>query len=59
MQSKSIAIIATLDTRGKAAEYLRGCIRERGHNPIVVLVGVIRKINPPRKLAIPYIKGEA
>jgi len=36
MQSKNIAIIATLDTRGKAAEYLRDRIKERGHKPVVV-----------------------
>ncbi|MBW1667573.1 MAG: Tm-1-like ATP-binding domain-containing protein [Deltaproteobacteria bacterium] len=46
MQSKEIAIIATLDTRGKAAEYLRDRIRERGHNPIVVDVCTALK-NPP------------
>jgi ABC-type uncharacterized transport system permease subunit len=26
---------------------------------LVGVIGVIRKITPPRKLAIPYIKGEA
>jgi len=48
MQSKSIAIIATLDTRGKAAAYIRDRIRERGHNTIVVDVCTVLK-EPPFK----------
>lgn len=46
MQNKNIAVVATLDTRGKAAEYLRDRIRERGHNPLVIDVCTALK-DPP------------
>lgn len=55
MQSKNIVIIATLDTRGKAAEYFRDRIKERGHNPIVIDVCTVLK-NPPFKPDITHEK---
>lgn len=36
---KKIAILATLDTKGEEAEFLRELILKRGHQPIVVDIG--------------------
>ncbi|MGB9627099.1 MAG: Tm-1-like ATP-binding domain-containing protein [Thermodesulfobacteriota bacterium] len=36
---KRIAILATLDTKGEEAEFLKKLILERGHQPIVVDIG--------------------
>lgn len=36
-----IALIGALDTKGKEYEFLRNCIRERGHDTILIDVGVL------------------
>lgn len=41
--SKTIAIVATLDTKGEYAEYLRHRIEKRGHKTIVIDPGVMGK----------------
>jgi uncharacterized protein (UPF0261 family) len=38
---KSIAIIATLDTKGDQVEYLKRLIEEDGHNTVVIDVGIL------------------
>jgi uncharacterized protein (UPF0261 family) len=40
MGKKTIAVLATLDTKGKEAEFLRGRIRTAGQNALIVDVGV-------------------
>jgi uncharacterized protein (UPF0261 family) len=41
MSGKTIVVLATLDTKGREAEYLRGCIEGRGHRALLVDTGVI------------------
>jgi uncharacterized protein (UPF0261 family) len=40
MSRKTIAVLATLDTKGKEAEFLRGQIRKHGQTALIVDVGV-------------------
>jgi len=40
MRGKTIAVLVTLDTKGREAEYLRGQIRSLGHESIIIDVGV-------------------
>src|SRR5690349_21465288 len=39
--AKTIAIIAALDTKGTEAQFIAQIIRERGHRPFVIDVGVM------------------
>ncbi len=41
MSRKTIAVLATLDTKGKEAEFLREQIRKHGQSPLIVDVGVM------------------
>ena len=41
--AKKIAIVATLDTKGEEADYLRKLILKRGHRPIVIDIGMGRR----------------
>jgi uncharacterized protein (UPF0261 family) len=41
MSGKTIAVLATLDTKGKKAEFLREQIRKHGQTALIVDVGVI------------------
>ncbi|MBI1918540.1 MAG: Tm-1-like ATP-binding domain-containing protein [Planctomycetes bacterium] len=41
MSGKTIVVLATLDTKGREAEYLRGCIERRGHRALLVDTGVV------------------
>lgn len=50
---KNLLIIATLDTKGREAAYVRDCVRERGIEPILMDVGTLG--NP---LATPDIPCE-
>jgi uncharacterized protein (UPF0261 family) len=43
MSGKTIAVLATLDTKGKEAEFLRQQIAEHGHKALIVDVGVTGK----------------
>lgn len=38
---QQLLIIATLDTKGREAEYVRGCVRERGVSPILMDIGIL------------------
>ncbi len=40
---KQLLIIATLDTKGREAKYLRKCVLKLGVNPVVMDIGVIGK----------------
>jgi uncharacterized protein (UPF0261 family) len=44
---KQLLIIATLDTKGREAEYVRDCIRGLGADPILMDIGILG--NPPIK----------
>lgn len=46
-QSKYIAVIATLDTKGPEAAYLAEGIRTRGHTPVVIDVGTFSGHSEP------------
>jgi len=41
MSSRTIVVLATLDTKGIEAQYLRECITARGHRALVVDTGVV------------------
>src|SRR5262245_49265909 len=41
MSGKTIVVLATLDTKGREAEYLRECIERRGHRPLLIDTGVV------------------
>lgn len=41
--ARVIAIVATLDTKGEEADYLRQLILKRGHRPIVIDIGMGRR----------------
>jgi uncharacterized protein (UPF0261 family) len=41
MSQRTIVVLATLDTKGREAQYLRECIEERGHRALVVDTGVL------------------
>jgi uncharacterized protein (UPF0261 family) len=41
MSGKAIVVLATLDTKGREAQYLRECIAARGHRAVVVDTGVV------------------
>lgn len=44
----NLLIIATLDTKGREAAYVRDCVRERGIDPILMDVGTLGKpLAPP------------
>ncbi len=43
MSAKTIAILATLDTKGREAEYLSGLVKKLGDHPVVIDTGVIGK----------------
>lgn len=43
MKRKNIVIIATLDTKGEEAEFLKKLIESKGHNVIVVDAGILGK----------------
>src|SRR5436305_1175223 len=40
MNPRTIVVLATLDTKGKEAQYLRECIEKRGHRALVMDTGV-------------------
>jgi uncharacterized protein (UPF0261 family) len=40
MAEKTIVLLATLDTKGDEVDYLRTCIRERGHRALVIDAGL-------------------
>ena len=40
MSEKTIVVLATLDTKGREAQYMRECIEKLGHKALVVDVGV-------------------
>jgi uncharacterized protein (UPF0261 family) len=41
MAGKTIVVVATLDTKGREAAYLRECIAQRGHNALLIDTGVV------------------
>src|SRR5207247_2309293 len=41
MSGKTIIVLATLDTKGREAQYLRQCIERRGHRALLVDTGVV------------------
>src|SRR5205085_3743097 len=41
MSNKTIVVLATLDTKGREAQYLRQCIERRGHRALLVDTGVV------------------
>jgi uncharacterized protein (UPF0261 family) len=41
MQSKTIVVLATLDTKGVEADYLAAQIRKLGHQPLLIDTGVV------------------
>src|SRR5437763_4741387 len=41
MSGKTIVVLATLDTKGREAQYLRECIERRGHRALLVDTGVV------------------
>ncbi len=45
--AKTIAIIAALDTKGVEAQFIAQIIRERGHRPLVIDVGVMAESVAP------------
>ena len=45
--AKTIAIIAALDTKGVEAQFIAQIIRERGHRPLVIDVGVMAESSSP------------
>ena len=45
--AKTIAIIAALDTKGVEAQFIAQIIRERGHRPLVIDVGVMAESASP------------
>ena len=48
MSDKTIVVLATLDTKGREAQYLRECIERRGHRALLVDTGVV---GPPTAAA--------
>lgn len=38
---KHLLLIATLDTKGREAEYVRDCVRERGVSPMLMDIGIL------------------
>jgi uncharacterized protein (UPF0261 family) len=41
MGGKTIVVLATLDTKGREADYLRACIERHGHRALLVDTGVV------------------
>jgi uncharacterized protein (UPF0261 family) len=41
MGGKTIVVLATLDTKGREAQYLRECIEGRGHRALLIDTGVV------------------
>src|SRR5437879_5271366 len=41
MTGKTIVVLATLDTKGREAQYLRECIERRGHRALLIDTGVV------------------
>lgn len=41
MNRRTVVVLATLDTKGREAQYLRACIEQRGHEALVIDTGVI------------------
>ena len=41
MKSKTIALIATLDTKGKEAQFIKKVISSRGHDVIIIDTGLL------------------
>src|SRR5438105_14395498 len=41
MSNKTIVVLATLDTKGREAQYLRQCVERRGHRALLVDTGVV------------------
>jgi len=39
--AKTIVVLATLDTKGREAQYLRECIERRGHRALLIDTGVV------------------
>ena len=47
--TKTIAVLATLDTKGQEADYLRERIQAHGCNALLVDIGVVGIIGEPRR----------
>jgi uncharacterized protein (UPF0261 family) len=45
--AKSIAIVATLDTKGDEAKLIRDYVAARGHRPLLIDTGVLGQPSPP------------
>jgi uncharacterized protein (UPF0261 family) len=41
MSAKTIVVLATLDTKGREAQYLRACIERRGHRALLIDTSVV------------------
>src|SRR5262249_51705974 len=41
MGGRVIVVLATLDTKGREAQYLRECIERRGHRALLIDTGVV------------------
>src|SRR5438067_11684518 len=41
MSGKTIVVLATLDTKGREAQYLRECIEQRGHRALLIDTSVV------------------
>lgn len=52
--SKSILIVATLDTKGSEVDYLKGLFEEKGHKAMVLDTGILRA--PPFEADVPREK---
>lgn len=49
--TKRLLIIATLDTKGKEAAYVKDCVRARGVHPVLMDVGTLEKPLAPPDIA--------
>jgi uncharacterized protein (UPF0261 family) len=47
MAGKTIVVLATLDTKGREAAYLRDCIEQRGHLALLIDAGVVGSPTTP------------
>ena len=43
MKKRNIALVATLDTKGKEAHFVKKIIKDRGHNVLVLDPGLLGK----------------
>ena len=41
MPQRTIAVMATLDTKGREAAYIRDCVLKRGHRPLLIDTGLL------------------